>query len=60
MKRLAWVLLLFSAAVLAEERILSFQSQIQVSPRGALTVLEAIDIQVEGRQVKRGILRDFP
>jgi uncharacterized membrane protein YgcG len=59
-----WLAFFLSIAVAtgieAQERILSFQSQIQVSPRGELTVLEAIDVQVEGRQVKRGILRDFP
>ena len=44
----------------AQERILSFNSQIQIGARGELTVLETIVVQVEGQQIKRGILRDFP
>lgn len=44
----------------AQERILSFNSNIQIGARGELTVLETIDVQVEGQQIKRGILRDFP
>lgn len=54
------VAFIFSFPVDAQERILSFNSQIQVGAQGQLTVLETIDVQVEGRQIKRGILRDFP
>lgn len=60
MKWFVFVFVLFSTAVPAEERIHSFHSTIQIAADGALTVTETIDIQVEGRQVKRGILRDFP
>jgi len=59
-----WLVLLvctaLSAGVEAQERILSFNSNIQVGAKGELTVLETIEAQVEGRQIKRGILRDFP
>ncbi len=51
---------MFSSVAFSEEKILSFQSRIQISPRGALTVVESIRVQVEGKQIKRGILRDFP
>ena len=44
----------------AEERIISFHSDIRIAARGELTVVETIAVQVEGRQIKRGILRDFP
>lgn len=49
-----------SCAAHAQERILSFNSNIQIGAKGELTVLETIEVQVEGRQIKRGILRDFP
>lgn len=52
--------LLFSSVAEAQERILSFHSNIQIAHNGELTVTETIAAQVEGRQIKRGILRDFP
>jgi uncharacterized membrane protein YgcG len=52
--------LFLSCGIKAEEKILSFHSDIQISANGALTVTETIAAQVEGRQIKRGILRDFP
>lgn len=59
-----WLAFFISVAVTteiaAQERVLSFNSQIQIGAQGQLTVLETIDVQVEGRQIKRGILRDFP
>jgi hypothetical protein len=59
-----WLVFLVSIVVAtgieAQERILSFNSQIQIGARGELTVLETIVAQVEGQQIKRGILRDFP
>jgi uncharacterized membrane protein YgcG len=51
---------IFSFSVHAQERVLSFNSQIQIGARGELSVLETIAVQVEGQQIKRGILRDFP
>ena len=61
MKRLLTVLVLclpFSAA--ADERILSFHSDIRVVPDGKLEVTETIEVRAEGRQIRRGIYRDFP
>jgi len=54
------VAFILSFSAMAQERVLSFTSNIQVDPKGQLTVIEYIGVQVEGRQIKRGILRDFP
>jgi hypothetical protein len=42
------------------ERILSFKSFITVHPDASLTVTEDITVQAAGREIKRGIIRDFP
>jgi hypothetical protein len=42
------------------ERITSFDSDIQVNADGSMLVSESIQVTVEGQEVKRGILRDFP
>jgi uncharacterized membrane protein YgcG len=44
----------------ADERILSYDSTITVQPDGALDVHEIIRVRSEGRQIRRGIFRDFP
>jgi uncharacterized membrane protein YgcG len=44
----------------ATEQILSFDVQIHVLEGGTLEVTETIAISVEGKQIKRGIFRDFP
>jgi hypothetical protein len=44
----------------AAERILSFDSVIEVMRDGSMRVTEVIAVQAEGRQIKRGIFRDFP
>jgi len=49
-----------STGIEAQERVLSFNSNVQIGEKGELTVLETIVVQVEGREIKRGILRDFP
>ncbi|HEX9184635.1 MAG TPA: DUF2207 domain-containing protein [Burkholderiales bacterium] len=58
------VLLLLAAALAlpaaAQERVVDFHSDIRIARDGTLTVTERIDVQVEGREIKRGILRDFP
>lgn len=43
-----------------QERIVSFHSAIKIGAQGELSVTETIEAQVEGRSIKRGILRDFP
>jgi uncharacterized membrane protein YgcG len=44
----------------AVERIISFVSDVIVERNGDLQVTETLRIQVEGREIRRGILRDFP
>jgi uncharacterized membrane protein YgcG len=53
-------LLLLSGPALAEERIIEFSSEIDVAPSRELTVTETITVQAEGRDIRRGIYRDFP
>ncbi|MFY9315888.1 MAG: DUF2207 domain-containing protein [Burkholderiales bacterium] len=60
MKWLVLVLALLSSAVFSEEKVNSFHSDIRIAADGWMTVTETIDVNVEGRQIKRGILRDFP
>jgi len=55
------LLAVFGAGVAkADERILSYRSTIEVQPDATVLVTEDIQFWVEGKQVKRGILRDFP
>ena len=61
--RIALACLLLLAATgpaAAVERILSFVSDVIVERNGDLQVTETLRIQVEGVEIKRGILRDFP
>jgi uncharacterized membrane protein YgcG len=44
----------------SEERIESFQSDIQLQRDGELLVTETITVHAEGDSIKRGIFRDFP
>jgi len=61
--RLALVALLLVApfgSAQAVERILHFISDVKVESNGELLVTETIRVQAEGREIRRGILRDFP
>lgn len=51
---------LLPGTALADERILSWRSDIDVRADGALDVAETIRVTVEGNQIQRGIFRDFP
>ena len=42
------------------ERIKLFRSEIDLATNGALSVRETITIHAEGREIRRGIYRDFP
>lgn len=42
------------------ERITEFQSRIVVRPDASLTVREEIQVYCAGREIQRGIVRDFP
>jgi hypothetical protein len=44
----------------AAERVTDFHSTIRIGADGVIDVTERIAVEVEGREIKRGILRDFP
>jgi uncharacterized membrane protein YgcG len=46
--------------VQAQERILSYNSQVDIHADGSLDVTELIKVHAEGNQIRRGIYRDFP
>ena len=52
-------LLCFSSAR-ADERILSWHSEITVRENGSMQVVETIQVNAENRKIKRGIFREFP
>ncbi len=54
------LLLLLPLGVLADERILSFHSDIRVMTSGMIEVTETIRVRAEGNRIRRGIYRDFP
>jgi uncharacterized membrane protein YgcG len=63
MKRLFPVVLMLLVLALparADERILSFDSVIEVFTDGSMQVTETIVVSTEQKQIKRGIYRDFP
>ena len=62
MKRLLLALCcLFAFASLhAQERILSYDTQVDVNADGSLDVTERITVRAEGSAIRRGIYRDFP
>jgi len=46
--------------VAALERVVDFHATIAIAADGVLTVTERIVVEVEGHNIQRGILRDFP
>jgi uncharacterized membrane protein YgcG len=63
MSRRVWsvlFLLLLAIPAGATERVLDFHSDIRIARDGTLTVTEMITVRALGKQVRRGILRDFP
>lgn len=52
--------LVLSLSVGAAERVSDFHSAISIAADGVLTVREHIVVEAEGRDIRRGILRDFP
>lgn len=49
-----------SSFVQAQERILNFDSDIIINSDSSLDVTETITVYAQGREIKRGIYRDFP
>ena len=67
MKRSFLLVTLLAAALLAPlalqaqgERILSFDSRIEIKADASLRVTEIIRVRAEGQEIKHGIYRDFP
>ncbi|MGY0611186.1 DUF2207 domain-containing protein [Luteimonas sp. A501] len=60
----AWLLavsvLLAPAAAAAKERVLAYDSVVEVQADGSLDVTEHIRVRAEGSRIRRGITRDFP
>lgn len=54
------LLVLAAGPSLADERIHRYDAEITIRPDGSLYVAETIDVRAEGRQIRRGIYRDFP
>jgi len=52
--------LLAPGPVTAAERILDYQSEIVVAEDASMSVVEQIRVRAEGREIRRGIYRDFP
>jgi uncharacterized membrane protein YgcG len=57
---LAIVLCLFTAVSWADERILDYRSDIRVNADSSLDITETLRVRAEGRDIRRGIYRDFP
>ena len=62
MKRILLIgaILFFSGSLAAQERIKSYDIQVDVRADGSLDVTERIAVRAEGTQIRRGIYRDFP
>ncbi len=62
MRLISLTALAFAAAVQlgAQERITSYDSQVQIQRDGSIEVTEKIALRAEGNQIRRGIFRDFP
>jgi len=54
------MLLLVVVPLMAQERILAYDSEIDIRADGSLDVTERITVRAEGNQIRRGIYRDFP
>ncbi len=60
MTRLILAALLLPLTVLADERILSFHSDIVINDDASIVVTETIRVRAEGSRIRRGIYRDLP
>lgn len=57
---LVGLVLAIAGAAAAEERIERFHAEIAIQPDGSLEVTETIAVRAEGREIRRGIIREFP
>jgi hypothetical protein len=60
MRTFLLMLALLASVAAADERILSYDSQITVRTDSSLEVTETIHVRAEGHQIRRGIFREFP
>lgn len=56
----ALALVCLAVPVTAQERILTYDSEVSINRDGSLDVTEHITVRAEGRDIRRGIYRDFP
>lgn len=56
---LAVILSVWAVFAIAQERVVSYDSQIQINADGSLQIIDTIVVSSEGIIVKRGIYRDF-
>jgi len=59
-KLFAIAILFFSSLASADEQILNFHSEVLIHADSSLTVTETIHVRAEGKNIRRGIYRDFP
>jgi uncharacterized membrane protein YgcG len=52
--------LIGASPILAQERVIEFQSDITINSDSSLLVTETITVEALGQEIKRGIYRDFP
>ncbi len=57
---LATVCLLLGSTAFASERILLYHADILIRPDSSMLVTETIRVNTEGKEIRRGIYRDFP
>jgi len=57
---LCWALMFVSVWCIANERIVRWDSDITIEHDGSLHVVEALTVNCEGREIRRGIVREFP
>jgi uncharacterized membrane protein YgcG len=57
---LAFFAAVFTHPVGAQERIHSYDVEIDIRADGSLDIVERIAVRAEGHQIRRGIYRDFP
>lgn len=63
MRRFVFLLLLsalLTSVAFADERILAWHSEIRINPDSTMDVVETLRVRAEGRQIRRGIYREFP
>jgi uncharacterized membrane protein YgcG len=53
-------LFLLPAPAAAQERILRYDTEVEILRDGSIEVTENITVRAEGRNIRRGIYRDFP